>query len=366
MMDAYPKTKSLPMRNRFLFAIFCSFSLLACHPNVEAGLFDVPQEREIVVNNRILAKANGKAISVVDVMKKMDMQFYRQFPQYASSQEARFQFYNANWKRTLSDLIDKELIVADSQEGKMNVSAGDVRQEMESLFGPNIIVNLDQAGLTFNEAQEMVHDEIIIRRMMYFRVQAKAIAAATPQKIREFYDQFAKSNIRDSVWDYRVVTIRHRDSTKAAEAANAIRAMLVDDNIGIEEIADKWKKEQEGKPRAATVNVSEEFHTNEKELSESFSATLLSMTPATYSLPITQKSRSDNSTVVRIFYLKNMTPGGPVPFNEVEGKIKDKLINDAMEKETKAYFTRMRQHFDVQDDSLQELFKSDFQPFVLK
>src|SRR5580704_3365582 len=72
-------------------------------------------ERKIVVNNRILAKVNGKAISVLDIMKKMDMLFYRQYPQYANNAEARQQFYSMYWKTALQECIDKELIMADAQ-----------------------------------------------------------------------------------------------------------------------------------------------------------------------------------------------------------------------------------------------------------
>lgn len=346
--------------------LFFSTAALLCAADANAAFLSAPQEQEIIVNNRILAKANGKAISVIDVMKKMDLQFYKQYPQYASSSAARFQFYQSHWKRVLAELIDKELIVADSLEGKMNVSAGDVRQEMETLFGPNIIANLDTAGLSYDEAYQMVYSDIILRRMMYFRVQAKAIAQATPQKIREFYDNFAKNNIRDNEWIYRVITIRHRDQAKAVDTANTVRNMLSDGGVSVTDLADQWKKDHGNLPRAPTVNVSEEFHTKETELSDSFKATLIQLSPESYSVPVAQKSRSDNSSVVRIFYLKAMNPGGPVPFSEVAAKIKDKLIEDAMEKETVAYLAKLRQHFDVHEEMTKEVLNSDFQPFVLK
>src|SRR5262245_8170025 len=93
---------------------------------------------QIIINNRILAKVNGKAISAFDVMKKMDMLFYRQYPEYTAIPQARLQFYQVSWKRVLQELIDKELILADAEESKLQVSAGDIRQEMELLLGPNI------------------------------------------------------------------------------------------------------------------------------------------------------------------------------------------------------------------------------------
>jgi hypothetical protein len=356
------------MKAKIFFSLI--FSAIACFSHneikAEASLFGSTKEPQIAVNNRVLAKANGKAISVIDLMKKMDMLFYRQFPQYTSSSVARYQFYLTNWSHILSELIDKELIMADAEESKLNVSAGDVRQEMELLFGPNIIENLDKVGLTFEEAYQMVLADITLRRMMYFRVQAKAITQATPQKIREFYDKIAKDTIRDNEWVYRVITLRHKDPVKAAESANIALSMLKTDHIPFSDLTEKMKIDLPKDLKDTSLSVSEEFHTNEKELSDVFKKTLDMLTPDSYSIPISQKSRSDNSTVVRIFYLKEIIPGGPIPFKELEAKIKDKLIEDAMEIESKAYLTKLRQHFDTQEGQIQELIKSDYQPFVLK
>ncbi len=48
--------------------------------------------------------------------EKMDMLFLRRFPEYTKSKVARYQFYMANWKAILNELIEKELILADAQE----------------------------------------------------------------------------------------------------------------------------------------------------------------------------------------------------------------------------------------------------------
>ena len=357
------------MKTKLLFSlIFSSFALCSINQaQAEVSLIGgSAREPQITVNNRILAKANGKPISVVDLMKKMDMLFYRQFPQYTSSAAARYQFYLANWKYVLNEMVDKELIVADAEESKLVVSAGDVRQEMESMFGPNIIDNLDKVGLSFEEAYQMVLADITIRRMMYFRVQSKAITQATPLKIREYYDKIAKDTIRDNEWVYRVITVRHRDPAKAVESANQALTLLKDDKVAFTDLPAKMKEKSSDPLKAPSLTVSEEFHTNEKELSDSFKTTLLTLKPDTYSSPSSQKSRADNSTVVRVFYLKEMTPGGAIPFKELEAKIKEKLIDDAIEKESKAYLTRLRQHFDAQDGMIEELVNSDYQPFMLK
>lgn len=320
------------------------------------------EEPKLVVNNRILAKVNSKVISVIDLMKKMDMLFYKQFPQFATSIPARYQYYLANWKNVLTEMIDKELILADSEEVKLSVSAGDVREEMETLFGPNIIVNLDKIGLTYNEANKMVLDDIIMKRMLYFRVQSKALAKVTPQTIRNFYAEIAQKNIRDNVWVYNVVTIRHKDGAKAAETANYVYQLLSQDKLPLADLTEKFKDQED---KNSKVSVSEEFQTNEKELSETYMKTLITLAPESYSTPIMQKSRSDKSSVVRIFYLKKVIPGGAIPFSELADKIKEKLLDDEMDKESESYLKRLRQQYHVQDEDVEALLKEGFVPFEL-
>lgn len=354
------------MKSKSLCSVILSILLSSSSLAIAESSLLSSKEPQITVNNRILAKANGKAISVIDLMKKMDMLFYRQFPQYTSSSVARHQFYLANWKPLLTEMIDKELIMADAAESKLVVSPGDVRQEMETMFGPNIIENLDKVGLTFEEAYQMVLADITLKRMMYFRVQSKAVSQATPQKIREYYEKIARENIRDNEWIYRVVTVRHKDSTKAAETANTVKGLLDEDHISFEDLPAKLKELIPESPKQPTVTVSEEYHTNEKELSDAFKQNLEALQPDSYSNPLPQKSRSDNSTVVRIFYLKEIKPGGAIPFKELEAKIKNVLIEEAIEKESDAYLSRLRQHFDAQEDQIDELMKSDYQPFILQ
>lgn len=353
------------MKNKiFILSIALQIFSLDVKSYADSMLFGQPESLHLVVNNRILATVNDKAISVVDVMKKMDMLFYRQFPEYTSSVQARFQFYQVNWKHVLNDLIDKELVMADAEENKLPVSGGDVRQEMETLFGPNIITNLDKVGLTFDEAYKMVLDDITIRRMIYIRVNAKAIKSVTPQVVRTAYEEFAKENIRPDQWEYRVISIRDKDETRGAEIANLVHR-LMEEKISFEELPNQVKSNSIYHP-STSLNISEEHHHTEKELSANYKEILLKMQSESLSDPVAQKSRSDKSTVFRIFYLKQMKPGGVVPFNEAEKIIKEKLIDDTISKETDAYLNKLRQHFHVHDTHLKEMLANDFQPFALQ
>jgi SurA N-terminal domain len=327
----------------------------------ESFLYSPEDNMRVVVNNRILAKVNGKAISVFDVMKKMDMLFYRQFPEYISSNQARFQFYSMNWKRVLQDLIDKELIMADAEESKMKVSSGDVRQEMEHLFGPSIHANLDKAGIGFEEAYKMIHSDIVLKRMLYLRANLKALKQVTPQVMRNAYEEYAKTNIEPARWTYTLISIRDKDPTKGAEAAHQAHKLLTVDQLPLNELKKKMNH-LASVSTSTNVNVAEEVSHEEKELSQLNKEILLKLTPGAFSDPIAQKSRQDGSTVFRIFFLKEHVPERVVSFDEVATKLKDTLLDEASSKETQLYLKKLHKHFDVQENLEVD---EDFKPFAL-
>jgi len=352
---------------KILIFLLLTFSLVnTALPAVSENfsLSGAEKEKQVFVNNRILAKVNGKAISVIDIMKKMDMHFYKMYPQYTSSAMARFQFYQMSWKSVLSELIDKELIIADATENKLVISSGDVRQELENLFGPNIIVNLDKVGLTFDEAWKMVQDDITLKRMIYVRVHSKALRKVTPKDVREAYEEYAKNNIKNDEWHYQVVSIRNPDPAKGAETAQFAFHLLTDKKVPLKDLPAHITTFADWSSKTK-LNVSEEFNHTEKDLAPNYKEYLSQLAANTYSQPIAQVSRKDNSTVCRIFYLKEMVPGGVVPFNEVENKLKEQLLDEVIDKETADYLKKMRRHYNVQESDLKELTGS-FEPFVLK
>jgi hypothetical protein len=328
-------------------------------------LFENSKPLHIFVNNRIVANVNGKAISVIDVMKKMDLLFYRKFPQYASSVEARFQFYQINWRHILKEIIEKELIIADAEESKIPITNGDIRQEMENLFGPNIISNLDKAGLTFDEAWTMVKEELIIRKMISFRINSKAIKAVVPQDICKAYDEYITENKVPDKWRYRVITIRGEDPSECAETANAIWYLLTEKGASIENFQEKIKEQLLIREKTY-VNLSEDYIHSEKDVSDSYKEVLTNLKSDTYSKPLAQKSKIDQSMVFRILYLKEMVLEGIPSFSSMEQKLKNKLTDQAVEKEAEEYMKKLRKHFNVKEEEQAMLIPEDFHPFSLK
>lgn len=327
-------------------------------------LFGKSDNAHIEVNNRVLAYVNGKAITVVDVMKKMDMVFFKHFPEYTSSPHARFQYYQINWKSTLQELIDKELILADALENKVPLTQGDVRQEMETLFGPNIIANLDKIDLTLDEAFKIVQGDLLLQRTMMIRVNSKAMRSVTPIVIREAYNEYAAKNVKEEAWHYQVATIRNPDSSSGAETANLSHKMLTEDKIELDALPKALKASDAlGK---SVVTISDPLYHTQGEMADMIKTTLCPMEPGDISQPIAQKSRTDKSTVFRIIVLKEKVPAGAVPYSEIENQIKNSLYDKAITKESEAYLKRLRTHYAIQDSYINEMVPEDFKPFSIK
>jgi len=345
-----------------LHLLLTAFSLSTLPLSIIAEPFSLASEKNenVTVNNRILANVNGKSISVIDLMKKMDILFYREFPEYASVPQARYQFYISNWKHVLREMIDKELIVADAEEAKLPMSSGDVRQEMERLFGPNIIGNLDKIGMSFDEAVAIVQGDLMIQRMLYVRVNSKAMRNVTPLDVRNYYEEYIKDNKQPPAWIYRVVTIRNKDTSLGAETANAAYHLLAEESVPLSELEAKIKSGA-ALNKDSQITLSEEFQHGEKDISPAYKEPLLLLTSGEYSKPIAQKSRADKSTVFRIFFLKEYKPESVPAFPEVEAKLKNSLLEKQVVAESTAYLKKLRRHFDVQ-----EMIPEDFQPFSMK
>lgn len=337
---------------------YSSFVLLACAFCLEplgaaprSNDYLMQSRSSVHINNRILAVVNGKPISAVDVAKKMDLVFYKQFPEYADSEEARYHYYLINWKQSLKELIDKELIIADAEESRLPISAGDVREELEAIFGPNIISNLEKAGLTFDEAWEIIKSDITIRRMIMARVNSKATMTVGPQQIREAYAQYQGDKM-EKEWKYRVATIRHHNEEHAKELAEHVHRQLSSEKLTMDALP-KFATTLEGELSKAKITISELFERSEKSISEAHKSGIENLDVQSYSAPIAQSSRTDkNGSLYRIFFVEDCKVPQKTPFKDVEKTIKDHLVQEAVKAETERYLIYLRKHYGV-DLSLQ-------------
>lgn len=348
--------------NRSIFlTLVAALFMLGQLAAVSANSMFLAQPKHIFVNNRILAKINGQPISVIDVMKQVDMFFYRQFPQYANSPEARYQFYNMSWKRALEDLIDKELIKADAKEVNLPMTHGEVRQEIENIFGPNIIANLDKAGLTYEEAFDLTKEDILFKKMMMARVNSIVLRSITPQMVVDHYKTWAEQNSQPEKWIYQVISVRGGGNEASSTIANTVHHLLRDKDVELSQLKSLLHPDE-----FKLCSVSQEYSLSPSEISDSYREILSLLKPGAFSEPIAQKSRASKTDVYRIFYLKEIEKGGAPSFYEIQNRLRDQLVEKEMATEQAKYLSRLHHHFKVHIDDILNEIPDDFKPFTLK
>lgn len=194
------------------------------------------KDAKIIIHNRVIAKVNDKALSVVDIIKKMDLMFYQEHPELLESTPMRYEFYKANWKEVLERIIDRELVLQAAEEQNMPLSSGDVREEIEDIFGPNIMANLEQAGLSYEDAYTMIRSDILIRRMLTFAVNMKALKDITPEAISKEYERVLKDKYQNQ-YVFRIISIKGENQDKVQEKASTLVKALNEKKIAISDIA---------------------------------------------------------------------------------------------------------------------------------
>ncbi len=319
---------------------------------------------DLIVNNRILAKVMDKTISVIDVMKKMDIYLDRNYPQYTSSKTAKFQFYNNNWKASLEQIIKNELILTDAEEKKITITDGDVREEIQNRFGPNVMGTLDKIGITYEEARKAIHDELIVQKMSWFKIHSKALNNVTSLDIKKAYGKFCAENAPKENWKYQVLTVKAPKHLDAEEIAKTIYSSLLKDKKDLTELVSSFKERGEIDP-SVSVTVSQDYVMEDQDLSKANKSILASLADGSFSLPILQQSRVDNAEVFRIFHLKEHTKSMLPLFQKIANDIKGDLIQEEVERESSRYMAKLMQRYGYDQTYWQELIPPNFQPFSL-
>lgn len=334
-----------------LFFLFASFGLLA------SPFVDPNSNPKIGMQNAILAKVNGKTISMMDVKKKMDLVFHENYPQFVDSSQLRFQFYEMSWRQVLRNMIDHELMISDALDKEIKLTDADVRESMEERFGPNVMQTLDRIGLTYDETWKIVKNELIVQRMNWWFIQSKAEKSVTPQDIRQAYRLYLKENPPYSDWKYHVISIRADE--KNDQIAEQIYNTIASEKKSPLDVKDLLKSLE--KP-GTSISISTEFTTKSPDLSDAHKTALATLAPGSYSNPIFQISKSDQKTVYRIFYLVDKVDFPAPSFEKISPQLKNHLVQQAILKESEGYLSKLRKFYGFDEHAIPD----DLQPFSLQ
>jgi hypothetical protein len=335
-------------------------------PQIEAPNPMAPAAPSFMINNRPLIRLNGKIISLMDVVKKMDLIIYEYYPETRNSPVSLFQFYNSQWKFTFEDMVFNELILADGEAKEIKVSDGDVREEMERRFGPNIISNLSKLNLQYAEVKEMIHAELLVRQLQSMKIYSKAQLSITPEVIKREYASHLEKNPAKEEWVYQVLSVRGKDESACRSVVNYITEDLKLQHTKLSSIYTDVQQLPQILDKCVSLNLSKEFVVDGKNLSEEHKSILTKLKNNEFSAPIAQVSRVDNTNVYRIFHLKDHQVTAPPSFYEIFEKLEMSLLNQAATQEREIYKKKLYKKFGLDENVLKQIIPDDYQPFTIK
>lgn len=319
-------------------------------------------EPKLSIHNEILAKINDKSISVMDVKKEMDMIFLKAYPDMNDSLGARYQFYSSSWKHVLDQMINKELMLLDAEEKQLQISEGEVREEMEKRFGPNIMKNLEKIGLTFEEAKENTKTELVVQRMSWYFIHQTATQGVTPRDVQKAYEKYLIDYPPKTEWTYQVISIRSDEAEETKALALKVAALINQKQLQLSEIKDELltlpKQNQ-------SLSISDDFVNNSLDISSSHKKGLKNLVENQYSQPIENTARRANQKpCYRIFYLKRIMKHDPASFAEMSKQLRNELIQKKSQVESENYISKLRKHYGFENNLL--LVSEDFSPFTMQ
>jgi hypothetical protein len=341
------------MLKRWLFFLsFSSCPFLAAAPlQFDEFSFEQTLPQNLIVNNRILLKLNGKVITVMDVVRKMDLLFYRQYPELADSNIARYQFYSSGWRTVLGAVIDDHLIMEDADEKKVTVNDGEVREELEKMFGPDVVITIDKLGMSLDEAFDLLKTELTVQRMTSIMVHSRAMTDVHPMTVKQRYEKVRSDNPPLNYWVYRILSIRGTDHEKAAEKAYRL---MQTQGIPFEELAKEIREE------GIEVAYSDELRQKEADMSLSYKAILQTLAAGGASAPVS------NQKVSRLFCFKGMEKVDPPTFRAAEEGIKQELTQEATTRYNQEYRQKLRKLHGLTQNYLSQTIPDNLHPFVLR
>lgn len=317
------------------------------------------QEPRLVINNRPLAKINGKVISLYDVVKKMDLFLFEYYPDLQPSSVEKYQYYMNRWQATLDDMVNDELILLDAVQKEIKISDGEVREEIEDRFGPNIMANLDRVGYEYEEAREMIRREITVQQLIGMKVHSKAFQVTTPQVIKSAYEDYLAKNPEEEEWTYQVLSIRGSDDAQCEGVAEKAQNLLEKEGQSLQKLPSLLEEE------GVTVTLSDDYSGTAQKLSKMHFDVIKALGPDTYSAPVAQVSSFDQSKVIRIFHVKDRIKKLPESFDDMHDRIKNELLFETSDKEKASYMQSLKKRFGYESHNPKFELPQDYQPFTL-
>lgn len=321
-------------------------------------IYPMEREEHIQADRRMLVRVRNSVITFADVTKKMDLIFYQQFPQLRGMTKERLKFYEANWRHVLQDLIERRLVMIFAEENHMEVQRGDVREELESIFGPNVLLSLYDAHVPLDDAYEIVRQDIMIRRVFSFYVRAGVLASITPQKIRERYQEEYENRPQFEKISWQILSLK---APSNMDGKALIEKIVCSFNEG----HSTFESEKKVVPENCELTLSPLFVTESDRIAEGLKPILDTAEMSKWTAPTQAKGAKGDIVKWNSYLVRERAPGEKIPLSAVEDVIREELVAPILEEKKKAFIDDLVKKYDV-FFAMSDKDMESFHPFSLQ
>jgi len=331
------------------------FLLLVC---LIQTVYSSEKQAEIQADRRMLVRVRNSIITFADVMKKMDFIFYQQFPQLRTVPKERLKFYEANWKHVLQDLIERRLIMIFAEENHMEVQHGDIREELEGIFGPNVLLALYDAKVPVDDAHEMVRQEIMMRRILSFYVKAAVLASVTPQRVKERYRVKYENMALQEKISWRILALKAPAEVDSQQLVNKLIFSLNEGKSTFEE-------EKAALPENCELTISPLFVTESSQIAAGLKPILDAAEKNIWTAPLQSKDMKNGIVKWNSYLVQERTQGEKIPLSAVEDEIREELVGPVLEERKRVFVNDLLKKYDV-IFTMSEKEMETYKPFSLQ
>lgn len=304
--------------------------------------------KEFFINNRVLFRVKDNTITVMDVIHKMNLLFYKSYPHLVQSSMSKAEFYSGLWAVLVEAIIDDFLIVADAEEKKVSVDAKDVRREMERSFGDNLMDIISSFNMTEEDIFKIMERDLIVQKMLGIMVRSKVSLLISPGKIKEVYREQLRNYHREKQWSYVILTLESTSEENTLAVAEEIHDTIINQRSLNEQAICRFAAKKDVK-----IKISNLLQGSEKTLSKVHQNILTNADFDLCSKPFVYKKNQ-----IRLFVIKEFSFTKEKSFSELEEQLHVELLEKLFEKEESLYREKLRKRFAFDKDVLIKNFTS--------
>jgi len=349
------------------FLLFLFFLLSSALLPADSNFFPEEQKR-MGIQNRVLAKVGDSTISVLDVVKKMEVFLNKNYPQYADSVPAKYQYFSSQWRDVLMQMIDHQLILLDAEKMELKITDGEIRETLFEKFGPNVMASLDKLGISYEEAKTMVHSELAVQKMSWFKVHAKALSAVNTQDVKSAYLSYCKKNPAKEEWEYQILSVKAKSEEVAEQIAQKAFELCKQSPSALASISEKLKDSfpPEKDEESFWITVSDPLKAEARNISDTYKQILSKLPLKSVSQPVKLAGKKDEPATYRIFHLQNHVKTPTPSLRSLYERLQSELVQEESEREFRTYISKLRDRYGFDARNLEETIPPGFQPFSLE